>query len=84
MDTCIAVLCSVAPTLIAQFIFETARVSRLFCHQIIWNMKANFFKDDAAKIEDPMKRALDRMTDMVADSLSGGARAFYKDPTPRG
>jgi len=27
--------------------------------------------------EDPMKPALDRMTDMVVDSLSGDARAFY-------
>ncbi|KAG2100206.1 uncharacterized protein F5147DRAFT_710970 [Suillus discolor] len=62
---------------IAQFIFETAKVSQLFCHQIIWNMKANCFKDDAAEIEDPMKPALDRMTAMVVDSLSGNARAFY-------
>ncbi|KAG1849308.1 hypothetical protein DFJ58DRAFT_795151 [Suillus subalutaceus] len=62
---------------IAQFIFETAKVSQLFCHQIIWNMKANCYKDDAAEIEDPLKPALDRMTDMVVDSLSGDARAFY-------
>ncbi|KAG1855241.1 hypothetical protein F4604DRAFT_1932302 [Suillus subluteus] len=62
---------------IARFIFETAKVSQLFCHQIIWNMKANCYKDDAAEIEDPMKPALDRMTDMVVDSLSGDARAFY-------
>ncbi|KAG1741975.1 hypothetical protein EDB19DRAFT_1895006 [Suillus lakei] len=62
---------------IAQFVFETAKVSQLFCHQIIWNMKANCYKDDAAEIEDPMKPALDRMTDMVVDSLSGDARAFY-------
>ncbi|KAG2135222.1 uncharacterized protein EDB93DRAFT_1242600 [Suillus bovinus] len=62
---------------IAQFIFETAKVSQLFCHQIIWNMKANCYKDDAAEVEDPMKPALDRMTDMVVDSLSGDARTFY-------
>ncbi|KAG2132611.1 hypothetical protein BD769DRAFT_1666055 [Suillus cothurnatus] len=62
---------------IAQFIFETAKVSQLFCHQIIWNMKANCYKDDAAEIEDPMKPALDRMTDMVVNSLSGDARDFY-------
>lgn len=35
---------------IMQFIFETAKVSQLFCHQIIWNMKANCYKDDAAEI----------------------------------
>jgi len=56
-------------------------------------MKANCYKDDAAEIvrpmyaviftmlrrnqEDPLKPALDRMTDMVVNSLSGEARAFY-------
>jgi hypothetical protein len=39
---------------IAQFIFETAKVSQLFCHQIIWNMKANCYKDDAAEIVSSM------------------------------
>jgi len=31
------------------FISDTARISQLFCHQIIWNMKANCYKDDAAE-----------------------------------
>jgi phosphatidylinositol 4-kinase len=38
------------PGYVARFIFETAKISQLFCHQIIWNMKANCFKDDAAEI----------------------------------
>ncbi|KAJ7172099.1 hypothetical protein C8R46DRAFT_1258016 [Mycena filopes] len=62
---------------VARFIFETAKISQLFCHQIIWNMKANCYKDDAAEVEDPMKPALDRMTDLVVAALSGEARAFY-------
>ncbi|THG97697.1 hypothetical protein EW026_g4356 [Hermanssonia centrifuga] len=62
---------------VARFIFETAKISQLFCHQIIWNMKANCYKDDAAEVEDPMKPVLDRMTDMVVSSLSGEAREFY-------
>ncbi|KAF9564367.1 hypothetical protein CPC08DRAFT_705318 [Agrocybe pediades] len=62
---------------VARFIFETAKISQLFCHQIIWNMKANCYKDDAAEIEDPMKPVLDAMTAKVVDSLSGSARAFY-------
>ncbi|KAJ7047187.1 hypothetical protein C8F04DRAFT_987659 [Mycena alexandri] len=62
---------------VARFIFETAKISQLFCHQIIWNMKANCYKDDAAEVEDPMKPALDQMTDLVVASLSGEARAFY-------
>ncbi|KIK92048.1 hypothetical protein PAXRUDRAFT_830328 [Paxillus rubicundulus Ve08.2h10] len=62
---------------IARFILETSKISQLFCHQIVWNMKANCYKDDAAEIEDPMKPALDRMTDLVVESLSGETRSFY-------
>ncbi|KAJ7632956.1 hypothetical protein FB45DRAFT_913996 [Roridomyces roridus] len=62
---------------VARFIFETAKISQLFCHQIIWNMNANCYKDDAAEIEDPMKPALDKMTEAVVASLSGTARDFY-------
>ena len=40
-------------------------------------MKANCYRDDAGEQEDPMKPTLDRMTDMVVDSLSGEAREFY-------
>ncbi|KAG6336316.1 hypothetical protein ID866_2765 [Astraeus odoratus] len=56
---------------------ETAKISQLFCHQIIWNMKANCYKDDAAEVEDPLKPALDRMAEIVIGSLSGDARSFY-------
>jgi len=34
---------------VERFIFETAKISQLFCHQIIWNMKANTYRDDAAE-----------------------------------
>ncbi|EMD38197.1 hypothetical protein CERSUDRAFT_113350 [Gelatoporia subvermispora B] len=62
---------------VSQFILETAKISQLFCHQIIWNMKANCYKDDAGEMEDPMKPILDSMIDMVVNSLSGEAKAFY-------
>ena len=39
---------------IARFILETAMISQLFCHQIIWNMRANCFKDDVAEIVCPV------------------------------
>lgn len=29
-----------------RFIFETSQISQLFCHQIIWNMKANAYRGD--------------------------------------
>ncbi|KZT60454.1 hypothetical protein CALCODRAFT_119134 [Calocera cornea HHB12733] len=62
---------------VERFIFETAKISQLFCHQIIWNMKANCYKDEAEGEEDPMKPMLDRMTDMIVAALSGPARKFY-------
>ncbi|CDO73608.1 hypothetical protein BN946_scf185014.g78 [Trametes cinnabarina] len=62
---------------VARFIFETAKISQLFCHQIIWNMKANCYRDDAGEQEDPLKPTLDKMTEMVVHSLSGEARTFY-------
>jgi len=33
-----------------RYIIETAQFSQLFAHQIIWNMKANQFKDDDGEI----------------------------------
>jgi phosphatidylinositol 4-kinase len=35
---------------VAHFIFEQAKISQLFCHQIIWNMKANTYRDDGAEV----------------------------------
>ncbi|EPQ57891.1 hypothetical protein GLOTRDRAFT_114478 [Gloeophyllum trabeum ATCC 11539] len=63
---------------VARFIFETAKISQLFCHQIIWNMKANCYKDDSAEVEDPLKPLLDNMTCKVVESLSGEAKDFYE------
>jgi len=61
-----------------RFIFETSKISQLFCHQIIWNMKANMFRGDDGDIEDPMKPTLERMVDMIVGSLSGQARDFFE------
>ncbi|KAI0046132.1 atypical/PIKK/PI4K protein kinase [Auriscalpium vulgare] len=62
---------------VTHFILETAKISQLFCHQIIWNMKANCYKDDLAEVEDPMKPVLDRIMSQIIDALSGEAKDFY-------
>ncbi|KAE8220280.1 hypothetical protein CF319_g6168 [Tilletia indica] len=63
---------------VEQFIFETSKISQLFCHQIIWNMKANSYKDGDAEVEDSLKPTLDRVQDSIVKSLSGEARRFYE------
>lgn len=35
---------------VERYIIETAQFSQLFAHQIIWNMKANMYKDDDGTI----------------------------------
>lgn len=62
---------------VEQFIFETSKTSQLFCHQILWNMKANSYKDDMAEVPDSMKPTLDRMMENIVQALSGEAQDFY-------
>ncbi|KAK0552405.1 phosphatidylinositol-4- kinase [Tilletia horrida] len=63
---------------VEQFIFETSKISQLFCHQIIWNMKANSYKDGEGEVEDGLKPTLDRVQDAIIKALSGEARRFYE------
>ena len=35
---------------VSNLIFETAKISQLFCHQIFWDMKANGYKDDMVEV----------------------------------
>lgn len=63
---------------VAQYIIETAKFSQLFAHQIIWNMKANAYKDEDSTIEDPLKPTLDKVMATLIASFSGTDKVFYE------
>ena len=63
---------------VEKYIMRAARVSQLFAHQIIWNMKANMYKDNKCEVPDSLKPALDRIIDNIVKGLSGEAKVFYE------
>ncbi|CAG8615185.1 6660_t:CDS:10, partial [Paraglomus brasilianum] len=63
---------------VERFIMESAKISQLFAHQIIWNMKANMFKDEECSMPDSLKPALDRVIVNIVESLSGEDKVFYE------
>ncbi|KAH7626399.1 putative STT4 protein [Sordaria sp. MPI-SDFR-AT-0083] len=63
---------------VERYILETAQFSQLFAHQIIWNMKANAYKDEDATIPDAIKPTLDKVMGHMIDSFSTVDREFYE------
>ncbi|OLN95846.1 Phosphatidylinositol 4-kinase STT4 [Colletotrichum chlorophyti] len=63
---------------VERYILETAQFSQLFAHQIIWNMKANAYKDDDATIPDAIKPTLDRVMEKMIASFSDVDKTFYE------
>jgi phosphatidylinositol 4-kinase A len=63
---------------VERYILETAQFSQLFAHQIIWNMKANSYKDDDAQIEDAIKPTLDKVMRKMVAGFSPADRGFYE------
>ncbi|KAH1277842.1 hypothetical protein KXW98_004094 [Aspergillus fumigatus] len=63
---------------VERYILETAKQSQLFAHQVIWNMKANSYKDEDSQIPDPLKPTLDRFMDTLISSFSDEERDFYE------
>ncbi|KAK5011472.1 hypothetical protein LTR28_002156 [Elasticomyces elasticus] len=63
---------------VERYIIETAKFSQLFAHQIIWNIKANAYKDEDSQVPDPMKPKLDDVTDALISSLSEDDKSFYE------
>ncbi|KAJ8322856.1 Phosphatidylinositol 4-kinase stt4 [Batrachochytrium dendrobatidis] len=63
---------------IERFILDAAKTSQAFAHQIIWNMKANMYKDEACDIPDAIKPALDRIIHKITSELSGLDKDLYE------
>ncbi|KAK9316231.1 hypothetical protein V1524DRAFT_426874 [Lipomyces starkeyi] len=62
---------------IEQYILETGKLDQLFAHQIIWNMRANAYKDEDMKVPDILKPTLDRVMETLIYSFDGEDRDFY-------
>ncbi|CZR50731.1 related to phosphatidylinositol-4-kinase [Phialocephala subalpina] len=63
---------------VERYIVETAKFSQLFAHQIIWNMKANAYKDEDSEIPDAIKPTLDHVMGRMVESFSEVDKAFYE------
>ncbi|ABN68241.2 phosphatidylinositol-4- kinase involved in protein kinase C pathway [Scheffersomyces stipitis CBS 6054] len=63
---------------VERFILETAKVSQLFAHQIIWNMLANSYKDEESSEPDSIKPVLDKIQTKMLASYSQEDLAFYE------
>ncbi|KAH8676772.1 phosphatidylinositol 3 [Tricladium varicosporioides] len=63
---------------VERYIVETAKFSQLFAHQIIWNMKANAYKDEDSQIPDTVKPTLDKVMSRMIAEFSGVDRVFYE------
>lgn len=63
---------------VRRFIIETAKLSQLFAHQIIWNFDANAYKDEDATIPDTIKPVLDEIKTLMMQNLSGSDKEFYE------
>lgn len=63
---------------IRRYILETANVSQLFAHQIIWNMAANSFKDEESTLPDAIKPTLDEIRETMISTFSDYDRAYFE------
>ncbi|ODA81921.1 hypothetical protein RJ55_00426 [Drechmeria coniospora] len=65
------------PGYVERYILETAQFSQLFAHQIIWNMKANSYKDDDAQVPDEIKPRLDAVMEKMVNSFAQEDKEFF-------
>lgn len=63
---------------VSELILWLAGHSQLLAHQLLWNMKANMYTDEDAKIEDAILFApLKELSDKIINHLEGAAKRFY-------
>ena len=63
---------------VERFILDTAKISMLFSHQIIWNMLANEYQGDEGLVEDPLRPTLVRVRERMIASFDADAKDFYE------
>ncbi|OLL23070.1 Phosphatidylinositol 4-kinase stt4 [Neolecta irregularis DAH-3] len=63
---------------VERFIIEAGKISQKFAHQIIWNIKANSYKDEESQIPDIIEPTLDRVAGRLVHSFSDNDREFYE------
>lgn len=63
---------------VEKLIIDTAKISVLFSHQIIWNMLANCYKGDEGLIEDDIKPILDKVRAKMIKGFSTSHLEFYE------
>ena len=61
-----------------RYIVEAGVMSGLFAHQIIWNLKANAYKDENSEVPDPAKPVFDRVMDSLIESFTPEDKSFYE------
>ncbi|KAF5100039.1 hypothetical protein D0Z03_000891 [Geotrichum reessii] len=66
---------------VEQYILETAQISQLFAHQIIWNILANLFKGEDLPentAEDSVNPILERVIKRMTSAFKDEDREFYE------
>jgi len=63
---------------VERYIIETGKFSALFAHQIIWNVRANAYKDEDSQVPDPVKPTLDKVMNSLISSFSTEGKDFYR------
>ncbi|KAI9189526.1 phosphatidylinositol-4- kinase [Blastocladiella emersonii ATCC 22665] len=63
---------------VQEFILRAARTSSVFAHQIIWNMKANMYRDEAGNVPDSLQPLFDELIDLIIKSFTPEDQSFYQ------